>query len=252
MSRGADVAQERAGFWQSLVSRLMARAERQAQLWPQWGRGSQWQRIRLWCAGHRVAFPMQLCIVLFTYVLMFGVGVKLPAGQRAIIMKGNVFLILFFPVWTAAGTTWQYRKTAAIELLRPVGRSQFLIDTGLGYAYRMAVEWGLNIVAWCGVAYVLAVADWSEMLSVLVMTAAFNVLLFGLGAWVMRYIEFTTFAALFISGIAVMFVNLFISILWRTRVAWFGGPIWVTSGIFVAGALITWDAYRRWMRTEMG
>ena len=52
-------------------------------------------------------------------------------------------------------------KLAAIELLRPVGRSQFLIDTGLAYAYRMAVEWGLNIIAWCGLAYVLAVADWT-------------------------------------------------------------------------------------------
>ncbi len=124
----------------------------------------------------------------------------MPADQRSFIVKGNAFLSMFFPLWTAAGTIWQQRNAAAIESLRPAGRSRFLIETGLAYAYRMAVEWGLNIIAWCGLAYVLAVADWSQMLSVVVLTAAFQVLFFGLGAWVARYIQFTSFVALFMDG----------------------------------------------------
>ena len=247
-----DLAPGRQGFWEWLVSTLMARAERQAQLWPQWGRGSQWQRIRLWCAGHRIAFPLQLFTCISAYLFLFGVSVNQPAGQRAIVVKGNVSLILFFPVWTAAGAIWQQRKTGSIELLRPVGRSRLLIDTGLAYAYRMAVEWGVNVVAWCWLAYVLAVADWREMLSVLVLTAALLVLLFGLGAWVVRYIQFTTFAALFICGIVGVLLIGIISVKWGGSLAMFDARIWAAPGIFVGGALITWDAYRRWMRTEMG
>ena len=90
------------------------------------------------------------------------------------------------------------------------------------------------------------------MFSVLVLTAAFQVLLFGLGAWVMRYIQFTTFAALLASGIAAdishgVYLD---SMGCRYRIV--RRAIWVTPAIVVAGALITWDAYRRWMRTELG
>jgi hypothetical protein len=28
--------------------------------------------------------------------------------------------------------------------------------------------------------------------------------------------------------------------------------LWVAPAILVAGALLTWDAHRRWMRTELG
>jgi hypothetical protein len=114
------------------------------------------------------------------------------------------------------------------------------------------VEWGLNIFAWCGLAYVLAMADWSEMLNMLVLTAALQVWLFGLGAWVMRYTHFTTFAALTTFGIAGILLTAFVPILWGNGIVSFVEPLWVTLGIVVAGALITWDAYRRWMRTEMG
>jgi len=247
-----DDAHARAAFWTSLVSRLVTPSERQVQLWPQWGRGSLWQRIRLWRAGNSAVFPLILLPEGFTYLFVFVAGVMVPSGQRSILARGNAFLILFFPVWTAVNSMWQRRKTAAIESLRPVGRSQFLIDNGLAYAYGMAVEWGLNSIAWCGLAYVLGSVAWSEMLSVVALTAAVQVLFFGLVAWVMRYMQFTTFAALLTAGIAGLFLTFFIPIPWATGIASVGALLWVTPGIAVAGALITWDAYRRWMRTEMG
>jgi hypothetical protein len=248
-----DDAHARAEFWKALAWRLVAPPERQVQLWPQWGQGSLWQRIRLWRVGHVAWFPLGLLPESFAYLLVYGVGVMSPAGQqRSILVKGSAFLILFFPVWMVVNSMWQQRKTAAIESLRPVGRSQYLIDTGLAYAYGMAVEWGLNSIAWCGLAYVLVSADWSEMLSVVVLTAAFQVLFFGLTAWVIRYLRFTTFATLFAFGIAGLFLTFIIPIPWATGIASVGALRWVTPGIAVAGALITWDAYRRWMRTEMG
>jgi hypothetical protein len=251
-----DDAHARAEFWNSLAWRLMAPPERQVQLWRQWGRGSRWQRIKLWRAGRSVGLPMMLVPESFAYLLVFVVGVMEPAGQRSILVRGNAFLIIFFPAWTAASTMWLQRKTVAIESLRPVGRSQFLIDNGLAYAYRMAVEWGLNSIAWCGLAYVLLSADWSDMLSVVVLMAAFQVFLFGLVAWVLRSLQSTTWAAMLAFGFLV--ISLMASDViqwgpyWGTGTASIGARIWATPGIVVAGALMTWDAYRRWMQTEMG
>ena len=239
-----------AAFWKSLAGRLVAPSERQVQLWPQWGRGSLWQRIRLWRVGHFDVLLLRLIPEMFAYVLVFCVGVMLSADQRSILVKGEAFLIIFFPAWTVAGTMYQQRKTAAIESLRPLGRSQFLIDNGLAYAYRMAVEWGLNSMAWCGLAAVLLAADWSEMLNVVAITAAFQVLFFGLIAWTTRYLQFTNWAVMLTYGFLGVFLTASITTLWG--LASFGARIWITPGIVVAGALLTWDAYRRWMQTEMG
>jgi len=248
----SDDAHVRGAFWISLLSRLMGISEQQIPLWPQWARGSQWQRIRLWRAGHGTSLPMMLLPQSMAYLIAIGVGVMSPAEQRSILVRGNAFLILFFPVWTAVNGMWQQRKTAAIESLRPVGRSQFLIDTGLAYAYGMAVEWGLNCLAWLGVASVLLSVDWREMLGVVVGTGAFQVLFFGLVVWVTRSLQFTTYAALFLWGIAAMFLLAIVSMLWGAGTVSFAVPFWITPGIVVAGALMTWDAYRRWMQTELG
>jgi hypothetical protein len=244
-----DDAQSRAAYRNSLAWRLMAPSERQIQLWPQWARGSPWQRVRLWNSRH-IAWLTQVPEA-FAYLIVIAVSLFTPAEQRSVLVKGNAFLLIFFPAWTAAGTMWVQRNAAAIELLRPVRRSQFLIDTGLAYAYRIALDWGLNSIAWCVLAYVLVWANPSEMLSVVVLTAAIQVFLFGLSAWVMRYIHFTTFGALLTFGIVGVFATGFLSMLWAVGTASFSVPLLLAPIIAVAGALITWDAYRRWLQTEL-
>ena len=149
---------------------------------------------------------------------------------------------------------WQLRKSAAIESLRPVRRSQFLIEMGQLHAYRAAVAWVVLNIAWCVPAYVF-ISDapvWGhQMFNLLVLSAALQVFLFGLVVWVIRFAgPSTTGLALFAFSLAAPFPPLLAGYDWRN--ASLGALLWVAPAIFVAGALITWDAHRRWMRTELG
>ena len=160
------------------------------------------------------------------------------------------FYIIFTPVFCVAMVWQQHRQLAAIELLRPAERSHFLVEMGLTYAYRVAMECMWANIAWCALAYVLAAGspDWGQMFERLVVMAALQVLTFGLAIWVMRYVWFTFLAAMVIFLAALAIFSPLID--WRT--ASLSTLLWLAPGIVGAGALITWDAYRRWMQTDLG
>ncbi|HTQ38258.1 MAG TPA: hypothetical protein VMJ32_04485 [Pirellulales bacterium] len=231
----------------SFLWRFGTPSERQVPMWPQWARGSLWQRIR------------QRSVVLrtdgwFSGVLFFatfwGVSFLEPPNLRSSILIVCAFYMVFAPVFNVALVWQQQRPMTIIESLRPVGRSQFLVEMGLTYAYRAAKECLSLSIAWCVLAFVLSAGapNWSKLLTVLAPTAALQVLSFGLAVWMMRYAYFTFSTALCAFFVAVLMLTPFVD--WRN--ASLGALLPITPGIILAGVLIMWDAYRRWMQTEFG
>jgi hypothetical protein len=247
--------QPRAASW--ILGAAMP-AERQVQLWPQWAQGSRWQRIRLWSVGIvGIGWTFEVItlwfLTAFFIVLFSSEYVWSPVQRPSITISGSLFM-MFYPSFCVVGALWQLRKSAAIESLRPVGRSQFLIEMGLLHTYRTAVAWAVLNIAWCVPAYVF-VSDtpvWAhQMFNLLVLSAALQVFLFGLVVWVTRFAgPSTTGLALFALSVTAPFPPLLTQYDWRN--ASLSALLWVTPAILVAGALITWDAYRRWMQTELG
>jgi hypothetical protein len=241
---GAACAQPQAASW---LYRLRTPSARQVPLWRQWARGSLWKRVRLWNVV-RTDGGWGTAIVLFLGI--WGIASMESPDLRPSALPICAFYIMFAPVFSVAMAWQQQRQMATIELLRPIMRSQFLIEMGLTYAYRAAIECVRMNIAWCALAYVLAAGtpNWSQTLSALVVIAALQVLTFGLAIWMMRYAWFTLLAAMVIFLAALLILEQFID--WRT--ATLGALVWVTPGIVAAGALIAWDACRRWMQTELG
>lgn len=249
---GTQGAQARTASW---LWRLGTPRERQVELWRQWARGPRWQRIRLWALGSYDVFPLWPFAVFFLMVFT-GMYVVLP-GQRSTTMMFNALFMTFDPVFTVTSTMSQRRQVAAIELLRPVGRSQFFMEMGLAYAYRVPAAWVLFSIAWCVPAYVFTSGTpvWShQVFNLLVLTAAFQVFFFGLTVWVMRYsVPLMTWTAI-CCGI---YIGMIMGVTALSPVVDWSATsldalLWASPVIVAAGAIITWDAYRRWLQTEMG
>jgi hypothetical protein len=168
----------------------------------------------------------------------------------------NALFMASSAVYMVSGTTARRRGIAAIELLRPVGRSQFLMEMGLAYARRVPATWIQYSIAWILPAYFFTDSQvWGrQMLNLLALTAVSQVFFFGLTVWLMRYaIPFFTWTVLNL-GFCVLMIFAVTSCIpfvdWRTTSL--DALLWISPGILAAGALITWDAYRRWMQTELG
>jgi len=258
-----EAAPARMGFWKSLgglgwtlmtLCLGLAPRERELQSWPQWAKISIWQRSRLrWLMGGD-SFPIWPNAV-FYFLIFSGMYITMPS-KPSFTMILNALFMTSNPVYMVTSTMSRRRDAAAIELLRPVGRSQLLIEMGLAYARRVPVTWIQFSIAWILPGYLFTDSPvWShQMLNLLVLTAASQVFFFGLAVWLMRYaIPFFTWTVLNLGFYLVMIFAVtscipFVD--WRTISL--DALLWVSPGILAAGALMTWDAYRRWLQTELG
>jgi len=258
----AEAAPARMGIWKllgwlgwtliTLCCRLSP--EREVPSWPQWSNTSIWQRSRLRWLVCGDSFPLWPSTAFFLMLFSF-MYITMP-GRPSYSMVLNALFMTFYPVFSVTGTMSRQRKVAGIELLRPVGRSQYLMEMGLAYAGRVPVTWIQFSIAWILPGYLFTDSPvWShQMLNLLVLTAASQVFFFGLAVWLMRYaIPFFTWTVLSL-GLYLAMIFAVTSCIpfvdWRTTSL--DALLWVSPGILAAGALITWDAYRRWMQTELG
>jgi len=252
----AEEAHPRAGFWKSLgwLGWRRAPTEPEVQLWPQWAKGSLWQRIRLRSLASEDSYPMWPFAVF--YLAIFSLMYITMPSKPTFTMMLNALFMTFDPVFSVTSTMPRRRKRAATELLQPVARSQFFMEMGLAYAVRVPATWILFSIAWILPAYAFTDSPvWSrQMFNLLALTAASQVLFFGLTVWMMRYsIPYFSWTALCMGYyVAVIFAvtALLLTVDWRTTSL--DALLWASPTILAAGALIIWDAYRRWMQTELG
>ncbi len=178
-------------------------------------------------------------------------------AQRPIQLHGfRCMLHDVLPRFLCAESIWQQREAASTESLRPVGRSQFLKEIGLLYAYRTAVAWAVLNVGWCraGICVCLrrARVESADVQFAGVVGSVPSVPLWpcSLGVaigWSPSPLPHKHFSHLPSGDHLYRCGSHVIGVMYRwTRCTG------LRRAVVAAGALITWDAYRRWMQTELG
>jgi hypothetical protein len=225
-------------------------AARMAQ-WPVWAQGSLWDRIRL-CEAGRMMSAMQW-IIFFCFPLFFLV----PAWMmnRAINFN-NLYgfnTAFFVPAMIVIGQWYQQHPVWGIELLRPVARNRYLQVSGLTLALWTALAWTMQVLCWIVIAATVpAGVNWPKLWTSIGISGAIQCLLFALGVWIMRYRSVAIWMATLVAVIVV-------SSMIAAQLTIFGNTpshpatvLLFAAVVVVVSGGITYDAYRRWLNTELG
>ena len=219
--------------------------------WPIWAQGSLCERIRLCEAGRSMStmlwiffFMLPMFMVIPMWLMKRRVDVNNPPGY---------FFSMFFPAITVIGQWYQQHPVWGLELLRPVRRTRYLQVSGLTLAIWMAMAWAMQTLGWILVAAIIAVGvNWPKLWMSVLLTAATAFLLFAMGVWIMRYRSVALW-------ILTLTLTTLVSSAFAGRFEFFNGAITnpVPAAIFLGvvvliGIVICYDAYRRWLNTELG
>ena len=151
------------------------------------------------------------------------------------------------------GQWYQQHPVWGLELLRPVDRKRYLQESGMTLAIWTAMAWAMQTVGWILVALIIAVGvNWPKLWMSVLLTAATAFFLFAVGVWIMRY-----------RSVALWMLTLILTMLvlpvFAARSEFFNGsftnpaPAAIFLGVVVLiGIVICYDAYRRWLNTELG
>lgn len=219
---------------------------------------SWWSRICRWQVGMIAGWALWLWILgVLAYVQTVYWWISTKTPQPAAAMLGITSIILTFPPTLAVAMgmlQWRTFKLSR-ELLLPVARRDYIRQLGAAASVSVFQIWIGTSVAltlwWLLVGpRPISIALFGGALAY---SAAFQVVFFGVMAWVSRYRSK-------ILGIAVLLTIFFVSQI-LTQLSQFrrivASPeqllhdvLWIAGVITVFGVLITIDAYRRWLRAE--
>jgi hypothetical protein len=160
-----------------------------------------------------------------------------------------------FPVYLVLAQFALQRPLWATELLRPAGRREFVLGLFTTWARQVAQVWLALAAGWIGVSALLGLnaAPGPELWQFLVLSAIVQIFLFSTGVWFLRYRDksvLTLHLLLFILVFSI--VSGALAAIYRNLTP---DPISIAIvcvAVILTSALITWDAYRRWLNTELG
>jgi len=214
---------------------------------------SPWSRVCRWQVGMMTGWSVLWIIgILFLYLVFFDFIVKTQVGNYKpppmIAMPVMMFTIMSAAmVW---GALWRRRtQTLPYEFLLPVDRAAYLKQVGLAAALNQFQLWIILcvvVVLW----QQFAVSQSSPFLmNVLAYSFLCQVGLFGVGAYILRFRSQT----LALLGGMVMIQILVIPPIMTEQgplSSWRHVMLWAAGGFAAMGLLLTWDAYRRWLKTD--
>jgi hypothetical protein len=221
--------------------------------WPKLARGSLWQRIRLRDYCRKIPAGLYVAMILFpvfTLLPQYFIG----RGTGAPTFPGMIFPTLF-PVYLVLAQFALQRPLWATELLRPAGRREFVLGLFTTWARQVAQIWLALAAGWIGVSWVLGpnAAPGPQLWQFLVLSAIVQMFLFSTGMWFLRYREKAILTLHLLLGIFVFsIISGALAAIYRNLTP---DPLSIAIVCIVVtliSALITWDAYRRWLNTELG
>jgi hypothetical protein len=220
--------------------------------WKNLAHGSFWQRGRLWALSGTP--PLGILAICFLFPL-FSVAPLWLSGHPVDFLQspGPLFWIIFPNMMIV--TQWVQRRSQwPTESLRPVSRREFVLATGFALARSMALACLLIVVGWVAFVALLSPESlWtSGSFQMLAAMAVGQLLIFSTCAWIMRYrTPAVVGLGVFVGVLCVSIGAAALRLNRGVRVDPLGAAIWlVIAG--AASAIVCWDAYRRWLNTELG
>jgi hypothetical protein len=237
--------------WQSASFVLFDPPAAAIPIWPIWARGTMSQRAKLLAVAR--GRPVQLALILGIAILNLFVMkwiISQSSNSRSYVTL--LALCSIFPVAVAVGLWEQHRHIWGIELLRPVERSKYFVESGLAMAKQTLIAWLLMfaVILTGGLAMGFNTdVGWTSV-KMAAITLGCQAVLFGIVVWLMRY------RSQAVKILASMVIIPIYIISWVV-VSSTAMPGWIAIGLIVLGmaaigAGITYDAYRRWLVTELG
>jgi hypothetical protein len=233
------------------VTRIVRHAGRASRSW--------WSRTCRWQAGMVVGWPLWFWVLgtlVFLHILTQWVLIK-PTDPMAVMMYTSVLLTLL-PAVIAAAYVFQWGPLKlGSDFLLPVDRRSYIKQVGMAAALGHLQLWGglsAALAIWWLLVSPLPIPP-SMLAGVLAISAAYQLGVFGAVAWTARYRSWQLVGFV----ITVLFLPAQCSqAFWMTH--WLDSPPAGLSyesleiaGIMAAfGLVATFDAYRRWLATDLG
>jgi hypothetical protein len=221
--------------------------------WPKLAGGSLWQRIRLRDYCRKIPVGLYITMILFPVITLLP-QYFIGRGAGTPVFPGMIFPTLF-PVYLVLAQFALQRPLWATELLRPAGRREFVLGLFMTWARQVAQVWLALAAGWIGVSAVLglSVAPGPELWHFLVLSAIVQIFLFSTGAWFLRYREKAILTLHFLLGVlAFSIIAGALAPIYRNLTPDPVSVAIVCLAVILISALITWDAYHRWLNTELG
>jgi hypothetical protein len=213
-------------------------------------------RVRYWrrvAGSGRLNWVGGAMFVAFLLVMRF-VDIKHTKDEQlGVLIVVPLMLSLVLPaIFTI--TTWAQRwSSLAVESLRPVeSRGRFLREQGAALALDLAIVWGsitAGVFATALIYHPSWLASWVFAANVL-RSAAAQVWIYATMVWILRYrnrpwLGFITFV-----GALLLVVLTTVQAIEGPRGSLNAPSPLMTAGIVAVGLIISFDAYRRWLKTD--
>lgn len=209
---------------------------------------SQWSRICRWQTEMVVGLPFwfwMLGMLIFVHALRW--LPTNPGRPVTLAMLGTTSYILIVAPTMFAGGIYRWRMfKLGYESSLPVKRKSYIRQLGIAAALSHFQLWGgmsAVLMSW----WLLAgprPLPLATLAGVLAFSAAFQIAVFGLMVWTSRYRSRAMVGAV---------LGVLLPAAYIMQLLWIMPPplpyqvMWIAGGVVVAGLLITYDAYRRWL-----
>jgi hypothetical protein len=217
-----------------------------------------WRRARHWrmvVANANANWSTSLVLAAMLMIIYFLVPDHSRDTQLGLLIIIPTIISLCLPIIMTA-TQWPHRWfVIAGESLRPsASRAAFLREQGAAMALEVANLWlWLTIGAFlCGLIIEPKLVLSRQVAGALMLSAAAQVWLFGFNIWMLRLRRswFLNFGAMIPSILAAVWFVFWQVNDWKDAMTRTPSPLW--AGVMViAGVSLTFDAYRRWLRTDL-
>jgi hypothetical protein len=168
--------------------------------------------------------------------------------KQATVALGAVMSVLM-PIFCVTATWMSRRRSMGYELTRPVPRERFVREFGLAMAADLA-EWWL----WMTAAALVPLLVWgpplraADVVAMIVLSAAEQVLAFGILATVLRLRSPHASEGSIMTSIIVVVAPIMVTTsIPRTPAL----TLMIAAGVAALGAALTYDAYRRWCEMDL-
>ncbi len=217
---------------------------------------SRWSAICRWRAGMAYGWGLVMWVLAaLIYVQSFSLWVPLdrpvsPHSPSPDLMM-VAFALVFIPLGATMGVLTK-AKSLGFELMLPVDRKTYFRQLGLAAISSLFLLWATvsaTLLVWWMTLGPQPV-PYATLFRAAAFAAVVQVLLFGVFAWFLRYRS--QWAIILVMMIlfpaAIVPMSTFITRPWEIS------PMVVGIGValVLVGVLITWDAYRRWLRADFG
>lgn len=220
--------------------------------WPAHGAGF-WRRAWYWRAGLGMGHVYALvgALVALWGSLVPHLARGHDAGAGVLVVVAPQVFALMLPI-VLAGQAWPRRwQVLGVASLRPIPRSQFIREQGAAMALDLAMAWGLIMLGALLPSVILyprnflSGAIWFSLLAM----ACAQVLLFGANVWVLRlrsaWLSLATLAGS--AAAQILLIALVAALIGQFPLLGAG----LVALLLLLGVGITYDAYRRWLITDL-